>query len=96
MDSPRRSSPPPPRPLATLGLAYVAAFFLLYMLLLLSPTLWTVARLDAPGPEKQELARVAARDAARPRLPIAFVAALATTALGIRAGVLPGFRGRRR
>lgn len=94
MESRRR--PEPFRPVATLGLVYFALIFVAILLLLISPTLWEVARIDAPVAEKQALIEVAARNAARPMLPIAFFAALAATGLAIRLGVLPGFRAPRR
>jgi len=91
-----RRRPEPFRPVATLGLVYFAAIFIVIMLVLISPTLWEVARVAAPAEEKRRLIEIAARDAARPKLPIAFIAALGATALALRAGVLPGFRPPRR
>ena len=84
----------PPRatfqPRFTIGLLYVVAFFLLYCLLLAAPALIEVANSVPPGPEQQEAATRAAKEAVQSRLWIAGVAALVTMAIGIRAGVLPG------
>jgi ABC-type phosphate transport system permease subunit len=89
----------PPRatfqPRFTIGLLYVVAFFLLYSLLLAAPALFEVANALPPGPEQQEAASRAAKEAVQSRLWMAGVAALVTTAIGIRAGVLPGTRGPR-
>lgn len=92
---PRRASEPF-RPVATLGLVYFAVIFLALTLVLISPALWKIARSGAPPAETRARIEAAAREAARPKLPIAFVAALAVTAVGIRSGLLPGFRTRRR
>ena len=78
------------QPRFTIGLSYGVAFFLLYCLLLAAPVLIEVANSVPPGPEQQEAAARAAKEAVQSRLWIAGVAALATTAMGIRAGVLPG------
>ena len=89
----------PPRatfqPRFTVGLLYVVAFFLLYCLLLAAPALIEVTRGMPPGPEQQEAAARAAKEAVQSRLWMAGVAALLTTAIGIRAGVLPGTRASR-
>ncbi len=91
MNEPRRM-PPPPRPVTTMALVWFAAFFFLYGLLLVAPTLLRATATLPPGPEAQEAVRLAVRDAIRPKLPIAFGAALVTTALGLRARLLPGAR----
>ena len=86
----------PPRatfqPRFTLGLLYLVAFFVVYCLLLAAPALIEVANSVPPGPEQQEAAAHAAKEAVQSRLWMAGVAALVTTAIGIRAGVLPGTR----
>ena len=65
---------------------------MLYALMLAAPALIEVARTVPPGPEQQEIAKQAAKEALQSRLWMAAVAAIATVALGIRAGVLPGTR----
>ncbi len=89
--------PLPPRrttfqPRFTLGLLYVVVFFLVYAMLLVAPELIEVWREVPPGPEQEEVAKEVARQAARPRLPIALAAAVVTTALGTYARILPGLR----
>jgi hypothetical protein len=86
----RRPRPPPFQPRATLGLVYIAVLTLVYALILIAPTLWEVLQSGPPGPELQRAAHDAAREAARPRLLLALGLALATVALGARAGRLPG------
>ena len=80
------------RPRFTLTILYLAGFFLLYCVALAAPVLLEVARSVPPGPEQQAASFDAARAAMGPRLPIALAAAVATTALGIVARVLPGLR----
>ena len=87
-----RSPRPVFQPRFTIGLFYLAAFFMLYALVLAAPALIEVATTVPPGPEQQEIAKQAAKEALQSRLWIAVVAAIATVALGIRAGVLPGTR----
>ena len=81
---------------ATLALLYLFAFLLLYCAALAAPAMVEVLRSVPPGPEQEAVAREAVRRAVGPRLLVAFVAALATTVLGARARVLPGFRSRAR
>jgi TctA family transporter len=80
------------QPRFTLGLLYLVAFFVVYCLLLAAPALIEVANSVPPGPEQEEAAARAAKEAVQSRLWMAGVAALVTTAIGIRAGVLPGTR----
>ena len=80
------------RPRFTLGLFYLFLFFFLYCMLLVSPQLYEAARSLPPGPDQEELAKQMVREAMRPRLWIALVASVATTAIGARTGVLPGMR----
>ncbi len=87
-----RSTRPVFQPRFTIGLFYLVGFFMLYSLLLAAPALIEVARTVPPGPEQQEIAREAAREALHSRLWISALAALVTTGAGIRAGVLPGTR----
>ena len=58
------------------------------------PLLYEAARSVTPGPEQEEMAKQLVREAIRPRLWIALVASVATTALGAKTGVLPGMRPR--
>ena len=81
------------RPRFTLTILYFFAFLLLFSAALVAPALLAVLHGMPPGPEQEAAAREAARVALGPRLPIAALAALATTAVGVVARVLPGFRG---
>ena len=90
--APRRR--PPFQPRFTLGLFYLFVFFFLYCLLLVLPQLYEAARSVTPGPEQEEMAKQLVREAIRPRLWIALVASVATTAIGAKTGVLPGMRPR--
>ena len=87
-------SRPPFQPRFTLSLFYLFVFFFLYCILLVSPQLYEAARSVPPGPEQEEVTKQMVREAMRPRLWIALVASVATTAIGARAGVLPGMRPR--
>lgn len=87
-------SRPPFQPRFTLGLFYLFVFFFLYCLLLVSPQLYEAAQSVPPGPEQEEVAKQMVREAIRPRLWIALVASVATTAIGARSGWLPGMRPR--
>ena len=89
---PTRSPRPVFQPRFTIGIFYLAAFFMLYALMLAAPALIEVANTVPPGPEQQEIAKQAAKEALQSRLWMAAVAAIATVALGIRAGILPGTR----
>ena len=81
------------RPRFTLTILYFFAFLLLFCAALAAPALLEVLRSVPPGPEQEAAAREAARRAlVTPRVPIAALAALATTALGIVARILPGLR----
>jgi hypothetical protein len=88
--SPRRGTAFRPR--LTLTIVYFFAFLLLFCLALAAPALHDVWRSMPPGAEQEAAAREAARRAVGPRLPIAALAALATTAIGVAARLLPGFR----
>ncbi len=92
---PRRPRPAPTfRPQFTLTVVYLFGFFMLYALMLIAPTMIESYRALPPGASQEdlELASDIARRAARPRLWIAGVAALASVALGSYTGVLPGTR----
>jgi hypothetical protein len=95
---PRRAPRPPAvfRPHFTLALFYLAALSFAFALVLAVPPLLSAFRAlpEAPAPGDLELASRVAQDAVRGRLPLAFAAALLVTALGLRAGVLPGLRRR--
>ena len=92
MSEPRRSRPPTFQPRFTLSLLYLSGFFLLYCLLFVAPELYEVMQNLPTGPEQEQAAQEAARQAVRPRLPYALAAALATTVVAARAGWLPGMR----
>lgn len=94
MSEPHRSRPPTFQPRFTLGLFYLASFFLLYCMLLIAPELSNISQPATAEQEeavKQRAAEVA-REAVRPRLPYALGLALLTTAAGGYTGVLPGLR----
>jgi ABC-type sulfate transport system permease component len=80
------------KPRFTLGILYLFAFFFLYCFLLVAPALWEVLQTTPVGPEQEEVAARVAKEAIQPHLWIAFVAAVATVALGMGRGVLPGTR----
>ena len=92
MPEPKRPRPPAFQPRFTLTILYLFAFFLLYCLILVAPTLFEVARALPPGPEQQAAAEAAAREAVRGRLLFAFLAALASVSLGAHFRRLPGLR----
>jgi ABC-type sulfate transport system permease component len=75
-------------------LLYVAVAFVLYCFLFALPDLIRVAQTTPPGPEQEELAKQVAYTAVRPKLLIAFLAAVATVAAGTYTGRLPGMRTR--
>lgn len=78
------------RPSFTLALMYLAVLFLVYAFLLVMPELVAVLRDVEPGPDQQEIAQRAAREAFGPKLPWALGLALATLGLGAWLQVLPG------
>jgi hypothetical protein len=80
------------KPRFTLGILYVFGFFFLYCFLLVAPGLWEVLQSTPVGPEQEEVAAQVAKETIQPRLWIALVAAVATVALGMYRGVLPGTR----
>ncbi len=82
------------RPLAILTLLYFAGFFFFFSLLLILPELLDVLADLPPGPGQQEAAERIAREAARPKLPIALLLATVTTALGGYLRILPGIQPR--
>ena len=80
------------RPRFTLTILYFFAFLLLFCIAITAPALFEVLRSTPPGPEQQAIAREAARRAVGPWLPLAALAALVVTGIGIYARALPGFR----
>jgi len=80
------------RPRFMLTILYFGGFFLLYCAGLAAPVLLEVWRSLPPGPAQEAASFDAVRASLGPRIPIALAAALATTALGIVARVLPGLR----
>lgn len=82
------------RPQFTVVMLYLFGFFFVFALALATPAL--IRSFIALPPEAQqdlELAKSVARDALRERLPWAFGAAVAATALGSLTKRLPGLRG---
>lgn len=91
----RRSTTFQPR--FTLALLYVAALFFAFALLFALPSLVDAFRQLSPEAQGDtELAAEIARQAAAPRLPIAFGLAVIATAVGAWSGWLPGLGGGRR
>ena len=92
---------PPPRggatfrPRFTLTILYFFAFLLLFCAALAAPALYRVWQSVPPGPEQEMIAREAARRALSARVPLAALAALVATGIGVYARALPGFRARR-
>ncbi len=96
MTEPRERQPlrtQPFRPRFTITLLYLFGIFVLYALAVAAPALHDVYENVPPGPRQQEMARQASQEALHaPRIWIVAIAALATTALGARLGLLPGTR----
>jgi len=90
--APRRRPAPLPKPRFTLAILYVLGFFFAYCFALAGPALWEVLQTVPPGPEQEEMASRAAKEAVQSRLWIAFAAAVATTGVGMAKGLLPGTR----
>jgi len=82
--------PPPFRPRFTLGVLYIAAFFVLFQFLQVLPGLIDLLGSMAPGPEQQMAAQRVMREGSSPLLSLAL--ALAATSLGSYYQVLPGMR----
>jgi hypothetical protein len=81
------------QPRFTLVMVYVFAFCFAFSLALAVPDLLRALReLPAEAGNDAEIARRVAQDALRGRLPWAFAAAVAATALGATSGRLPGLR----
>ena len=51
------------RPRATLGLLYLFGLFFLFCFLLAAPTFWHVFQTTEPGPEQQQIAEKAVKEA---------------------------------
>ena len=92
MTAPHSNRTQPFQPRFTLGLFYLAVFFILYCLALIAPELWKVLQTHPPGPEQEQAAAEVAQRAIRGRLLLAVLGALATTAIGSTLGWLPGMR----
>jgi hypothetical protein len=87
----------PFQPRFTMMLLYLAACFLLFALLFALPDLIAGARALGPGPdelspEELERAKEIARSAMRGKVPLAFVAAVATVGVAAWRRALPGLR----
>jgi hypothetical protein len=84
------------RPRFTLTIVYFFAFLLLFCAALAAPALYEVSQAIPGGPDPDAAAYDAGYEAARrvvgPRVLLAALAALATTAVGVSARLLPGFR----
>ena len=78
------------RPRFTLLMLYLFAFFFLFCMILVMPALFEVLRTLPPGPEQEEAARIAARDAASGKLGMAFLLAITVTGVGLYKRWLPG------
>jgi hypothetical protein len=87
--SPRRS-PPPFRPRFTLGIIYLAVFFVLFSFLQVLPDLIELLGSMEPGPAQERAAERVMRDGSSPL--VSLVLSLAATALGASSQVLPGMR----
>jgi len=91
---PARSSgsrrPPPFRPRFTLGLIYLAVFFVLFQFLQVLPELIHLLGSMEPGPDQQLAAERAMREGSSPL--VSLVLALAATSLGSYYRVLPGMK----
>jgi len=96
MPEPRPTPPAAFQPRFTLSLLYLFGLFLLYSLLLIAPELSEMAQPASPEQEEaiKEATAEVARQAARPRLPVAFGLAVLTLLLGAKTGLLPGLRPR--
>jgi hypothetical protein len=86
--SPRR--PPPFRPRFTLGLVYLAVFFVLFQFLQVLPDLLDLLGSMEPGPDQQIAAERVMREGSSPLLSL--VLSLAATSLGSYYQVLPGMK----
>ena len=76
-----------------LGLLYVFAFFVLYIMLWMGPELLDLLGSTPPGPDQQKLAEELVQESlGRAELLIALIASLATVALGARFQFLPGLK----
>ena len=80
------------RPVAMLSLLYFAGFFIVFGFLLVAPELSDALETAPVDPESYETVKQSVRTAFRPRIPIALVLALATTAGGGHFKLLPGLR----
>jgi ABC-type sulfate transport system permease component len=89
---PRRRPPQIFQPRFTLSILYVFVFFFLFCLMIVAPALYEVWQAMPPGPEQEAAAERAARAAMGSRSYVALFAAVAVTAVGAYARVLPGLR----
>jgi ABC-type sulfate transport system permease component len=80
------------QPRFSLGILYLFAFFFLYCLFLIAPSLMAVLETVPTGPEQQQAAEDVAREVIQPRLWIAVVLSAVTTVAGAHFHLLPGFR----
>jgi len=87
---PQRRAPPPFRPRFSIGIAYLAVFFVLFSFLQVLPGLIELLGSMQPGPEQQLAAERVMREGTSPLLSV--VLSLGATALGSYYQVLPGMR----
>ncbi len=85
-----RRSPPPFRPRFTLGILYLAVFFVLFSFLQVLPELIDLLGSVPPGPEQEEAAARVMQEGMNPLISLAL--SLAATSLGSYYKVLPGMR----
>lgn len=89
-DAVPRRSPPPFRPRFTLGILYLAVFFVLFSFLQVLPELIELLGTMQPGPAQEQAAQSAMREGSSPL--VSLVLSLAATSLGTYYEVLPGMR----
>jgi len=87
---PGARKPPPFRPRFTIGLVYMAVFFVLFQFLQVLPELIDLLRTMEAGVAQQQAAEHAMRVGSSPL--VSLVLALAATSLGSYYKVLPGMR----
>lgn len=87
--TPRRSAPPF-RPRFTLGILYLATFFVLFSFLQVLPELVELLGSMQPGPAQEKAAARVMREGSSPL--VSLVLSLAATSLGAYYQVLPGMK----
>lgn len=89
---PRLRPRPVMKPRFTLGLLYLFGFFFVYCFILIAPELAQLVRPAGPEDEEamKQAAAAVAREAAGPRLLVAFLLAVGSVGIGMYRGILPG------